>query len=273
MAFGPDGSLYVAESGPPGKVTVPLPVNFGGEGPIGRRAAIAKIAPSGGRARQWVTGLPNIGLYGGVEMLGAAAVAFHGGSALRGRGRAHDGVAEALAGRARREAPHGRRRRRVQQRPPAAAAERRRRPGRQPVRHGQLGKKLYISDGNYNRVLVADPLTGGLKILATFYPGPVTVGMAVAPDRKEIYVAQYGNAPYLPGSGYITAVTPERQGAEGGHGPDDADRHGLREGRDAVRPPVRREVRRRSTFATSPTPAVAAPDRQGRDEARRSSRT
>jgi len=33
--------------------------------------------------------------------------------------------------------------------------------------------------------------------------------MAVAPDQKEIYVAQYGNAPYLPGSGYITAVTPE----------------------------------------------------------------
>ena len=30
MAFGPDGSLYVAESGPPGNVTVPLPVNFGG---------------------------------------------------------------------------------------------------------------------------------------------------------------------------------------------------------------------------------------------------
>ena len=66
-----------------------------------------------------------------------------------------------------------------------------------------LGKKLYISDGNYNRVLEADPPTGGLRILATFYPGPVTVGMAVGPDSKEIYVAQYGNAPYLPGSGYI----------------------------------------------------------------------
>ena len=79
MVFGPDGSLYVAESGPPGNVKVPLPVNFGGSGPIGRRAAIAKIAPNGGRAEQWIGGLPNIGLYGGVEMLGAAAVAFHGG--------------------------------------------------------------------------------------------------------------------------------------------------------------------------------------------------
>ena len=26
MAFGPDGTLYVAESGPPGNVTVPLPL-------------------------------------------------------------------------------------------------------------------------------------------------------------------------------------------------------------------------------------------------------
>ena len=55
---------------------MPLPVNFGGEGPIGTRAAIAKIAPGGGRAQRWITGLPNIGLYGGVEMLGAAAVAY-----------------------------------------------------------------------------------------------------------------------------------------------------------------------------------------------------
>ena len=37
IVFGPDGTLYVAESGPPGDVTVPLPVNFGGSGPIGTR--------------------------------------------------------------------------------------------------------------------------------------------------------------------------------------------------------------------------------------------
>src|SRR3954468_13721293 len=76
MAFSPDGTLYVAESGPPGDVKVPLPTNFGGSGPIGTRAAVARIAPEGGKADQYITGLPNIGLYGGVEMLGAGSLAF-----------------------------------------------------------------------------------------------------------------------------------------------------------------------------------------------------
>ena len=35
FAFADDGTLYVAESGAPGDVMVPLPVNFGGQGPIG----------------------------------------------------------------------------------------------------------------------------------------------------------------------------------------------------------------------------------------------
>ena len=42
MAFF-DDSLYVAESGKPGKVDVPLPVNFGGKGPIGRNARVSRI--------------------------------------------------------------------------------------------------------------------------------------------------------------------------------------------------------------------------------------
>ena len=74
MTFDAAGILYVAESGPPGDVKVPLPVNFGGEGPIGTRASVSKIPPGGGAAQKFVTGLPNIGLYGGVEMLGAASV-------------------------------------------------------------------------------------------------------------------------------------------------------------------------------------------------------
>ena len=140
-------------------------------------------------------------------------------------------------------------------------------PGGNPYDLVSLGKKLYISDGNYNRVLEADPLTGGLRILATFYPGPVTVGMAAAPDQKELYVAQYGNAPYLPGSGYITAVTPEgkvRKAVTGLTTPIDM---AFGEGRDAVRPPVRREVRLEAPPLRRQH-RVAAPDRQGRDEAR-----
>src|SRR5437016_696090 len=79
MAFGPDGTLYVAESGTPGEVMVPLPVNFGGSGPIGTSARISRI-PMGGQRQDLVSGLPNVGLYGGIEMLGAAGVAFVGGS-------------------------------------------------------------------------------------------------------------------------------------------------------------------------------------------------
>jgi len=33
MAFTADGTLYIAESGKPGDVTVPLPVGFGRQGP------------------------------------------------------------------------------------------------------------------------------------------------------------------------------------------------------------------------------------------------
>ncbi len=72
MAF-LDGALYVAESGQPGTVDVPLPVNFGGKGPIGLNARVSRIDAEGRRS-DFVTGLPNIGLYGGVEMLGAASV-------------------------------------------------------------------------------------------------------------------------------------------------------------------------------------------------------
>jgi len=75
IVFGSDGTLYVAESGPPGDVKVPLPVNFGGSGPIGTRASVSKIPAAGGKAQKFVTGLPNIGLYGGAEHLDAAVEA------------------------------------------------------------------------------------------------------------------------------------------------------------------------------------------------------
>lgn len=207
--FGPDGTLYVAESGPPGNVTVPLPVNFGGKGPIGRRGAVAKVPPGGGRAEQWITGLPNIGLYGGVEMLGAAAVTFFGGR-LYEVAAGHMTVSPKLSwvgpGDELREVSDVGEFNNDHPPPPQNGDAV---PYGNPYDMVALGRKLYISDGNYNRVLEADPYTGALRILATFYPGPVTVGMTPSPDGKELYIAQYGNAPYLPGSGYITAVTPD----------------------------------------------------------------
>src|SRR5207245_10898837 len=60
--------------GKPGAVPVPLPANFGGSGPIGTTARLSRLGP-GGQREDVVTGLPNIGLYGGVEMLGASGLA------------------------------------------------------------------------------------------------------------------------------------------------------------------------------------------------------
>jgi len=206
MAFGTDGSLYVAESGPPGNVTVPLPVNFGGSGPIGTRGAVAKIRPGGGAAVPFVTGLPNIGLYGGVEMLGAADVIFSNGKMYE-VAAGHMTVSPKLSvvspqgklttlsniGKFNNDNP-----------PPPSNGDAV--PFGNPFAMVSVGDKIYITDGNYNRVLVADEHTGKLSILHQFAPDPTSTGLTVGPDGK-LYVAQYGTAPYLPGSGEIDTVT------------------------------------------------------------------
>jgi plastocyanin len=209
MAFGPDGTLYVAESGPPGNVTVPLPVNFGGHGPIGTRAAIAKVPPGGGRATPFVSHLPNIGLYGGLEMLGAAAVTyFHG--KLYEVAAGHMTVSPKLSevmpdGKLRTVADIGK----FNNDHPPPSDNGDAVPFGNPYDMVALGDHLFISDGNYNSIIEATPATGALKLLTTFHPDPTTVGLAVAPDGKKIYVAQYGNAPYIPGSGYLDTFTPD----------------------------------------------------------------
>jgi len=214
MAFDGAGFLYVAESGPPGEVKVPLPVNFGGEGPIGTRASVSRIPPGGGPAQKFVTGLPNIGLYGGVEMLGAASVTMLNGQ-LYEVAAGHMTVSPALSlvstgGKLTRVADVGKFN--DENPPPAVNADAV--PLGNPYDLVGLGDKLYISDGNYNRIIEATPATGKLRQLAEFLPGPVTVGMTIGPD-KNIYVAQYGNAPYLPGSARIDRVTPAGKVTEG----------------------------------------------------------
>lgn len=214
MAFGPDGTLYVAESGPPGDVKVPLPTNFGGSGPIGTRAAVARVAPKGGKAEQFITGLPNIGLYGGVEMLGAAAVTFMDGKMYE-VAAGHMTVSPQLSlvtdgklkhlvdiGKFNDEHP-----------PPEENGDAV--PMGNPFAMVPVDGKLYVSDGNYNKVMVIDPKTGSIRDLRTFRPGPVTTGLTVGPDGRTIYIAQYGNAPYLPGSGEIDTITPDNKWVKG----------------------------------------------------------
>jgi plastocyanin len=214
MAFGPDGTLYVAESGPPGNVTVPLPVNFGGKGPIGTRARVAKIPAGGGAAQAFVTGLPNIGLYGGVEMLGAASVTMFKGQ-LYEVAAGHMTVSPMLS----RVTPDGKLvgvadvgKFNTDNPPPKENGDAV--PLGNPYDMVAVGDHLFISDGNYNSIIEATPATGELRLLKYFRPDPTTVGLAVGPEG-DIYVAQYGNAPYLPGSGRIDRITPDGKVTQG----------------------------------------------------------
>jgi plastocyanin len=206
LAFTSDGTLYVSESGAPGEVMVPLPVNFGGEGPIGTNGRVSRISTDGVR-HDHVTGLPNIGLYGGVEMLGSTGVAvirddvYHvpAGhmtvSPLLTR-IAPDGTLVAIAdiGRFNDENPT----------PPSNGDAI---PMGNPYDLVAMDGNLYVTDGNYNRVIKVT-LDGEMTLFAQWEYSPVTVGAAAGPDGN-LYVAQFSPAPYNPGSGHIDMVTPD----------------------------------------------------------------
>lgn len=204
MAFGDDGTLYVAESGAPGEVMVPLPANFGGQGPIGMGGGIAKV-PLGGDREEFVTGLPNIGLYSGAEMLGVASVAVIDGQ-LYQVAAGHmtispfltkvmpDGTLEPVSdvGAFNDANP-----------PPPSNGDAV--PMGNPYDLVAMDGKLYITDGNYNRVITAT-VDGGLEMLVQWEDSPVTVGAAAGPDGN-LYVAQFAPAPYTPGTGVIDMVS------------------------------------------------------------------
>ncbi|MCI0438306.1 MAG: ScyD/ScyE family protein [Chloroflexi bacterium] len=212
MAFTPDGTLYVAESGRPGEVMVPLPVNFGGEGPIGTNGRVSRVRP-GGEREDFVTGLPNIGLYSGVEMLGAGSVAAlddqlyevaagHMTVSPTLSRVAADGSMEAVAdvGRFNLDNP-----------PPPSNGDAV--PMGNPYDLVALGGDLYITDGNFNRIIKAT--TGGsLSLLAQWENSPVTVGAAAGLDGN-LYVTQFSPAPYNPGTGRIDRVSPNGAVEEG----------------------------------------------------------
>ncbi|HYI16847.1 MAG TPA: ScyD/ScyE family protein [Thermomicrobiales bacterium] len=203
MAFADDGTLYVAESGAPGDVMVPLPVNFGGEGPIGNNARVSKIAP-GGEREDAITGLPNIGLYGGVEMLGAGSVTNLDGQ-LYEVAAGHMTISPELSrinledelepiadiGAFNKENP-----------PPPSNGDAV--PLGNPYDLVNAGGDLYITDGNFNRVLKVTP-EGEISIFAAWEASPVTVGATVGPDGS-VYVSQFSPAPYTPGSARIDKI-------------------------------------------------------------------
>lgn len=212
MAFGPDGTLYIAESGAPGDVMVPLPVNFGGEGPIGTNARISKVPP-GGQREDFVTGLPNIGLYGGIEMLGAGSVAEMDGQ-LYEIAAGHMTISPTLSrvtsdGKMETIADVGA----FNDLNPPPASNGDAVPRGNPYDMAALDGSLYFTDGNYNRVTRAG-LDGSLEIIAQWENSPVTVGIAAGPDGN-IYVSQFSPAPYTAGTGRIDRVTPDGEITEG----------------------------------------------------------
>ncbi|HUG14309.1 MAG TPA: ScyD/ScyE family protein [Thermomicrobiales bacterium] len=212
LAFTSDGTLYVSEAGAPGDVMVPLPVNFGGEGPIGTNGRVSRVTPDGVR-HDHVTGLPNIGLYGGVEMLGSTGVAvindvlYHvpAGhmtvSPMLSRIEA-DGTTTPISdvGAFNDDNPT----------PPSNGDAV---PMGNPYDLVALGGDLYITDGNYNRVIKAT-LDGGLSLFAQWEFSPVTVGAGAGPDGN-LYVAQFSPAPYNAGSGRVDMITPGGEITEG----------------------------------------------------------
>jgi len=203
MAFADDGTLYVAESGAPGDVMVPLPVNFGGEGPIGTNGRVSRIPPSGER-EDGITGLPNIGLYGGVEMLGA-------GSVTNMDGQLYEVAAGHMT-----VSPQLSRINADDKLEPIADLGEFNLNNPPPPSNGDavpLGNpydlvssdgNLYVTDGNFNRVLKVTP-EGEISIFAAWENSPVTVGGGVGPDGS-IYVTQFSPAPYIPGSGRIDRI-------------------------------------------------------------------
>jgi len=210
MAFF-DGALYVAEAGPPGHVMVPLSVNFGGRGPIGTNGRISRI-PSKGHREDFITGLPNIGLYGGGEMLGPTSLAMLDGK-LYEVAAGHMTVPPKLSrvetsGKLSPVVDIGEFNRRHPAEPSNGDAV----PQGNPYDMVALDGALYITDGNYNRVFKAVPGAEGkpwtITTVYTWENSPVTTGITAGPDGK-LYVCQFSPAPYHEGTGTIDWLTPD----------------------------------------------------------------
>jgi plastocyanin len=73
--------------------------------------------------------------------------------------------------------------------------------------------KLYITDGNYNRIHAVTP-GGEVSILHAFRADTVTTGITVGPDGN-LYVTQFSPEPYIGGTARVDRVTPGGQATEG----------------------------------------------------------
>lgn len=215
FTWGPDGSLYVTESGsPPAGYVMPAGPTSEDAPPVtNMNGRILRIAP-GGASTTVASGLPvTVGPMG--DTTGVTAVSFVGNTlyALISAGPVHghpgfpsglyrvesdgrvtlvaDTDAYALAN------------------PPAFLPEDEEISN--PYDMVALDGLLYATDGNHSVVWEINPTTGAIRYLADLSVGhPVLTGIAVGPDNS-LYVTELTAAPFAPRSATVRRIT--RQGA------------------------------------------------------------
>jgi plastocyanin len=215
FTWGPDGSLYVAESGtPPAGYTMPAGPAPEGLGPVtNMNGRILRIAPSGVRTTV-ASDLPvSVGPLG--DTIGVTAVSFVGSTlyALISAGPVHghpdfpsglyrvesngrvtlvaDTDAFALAN------------------PPAFIPEDDEISN--PYDMVVLDGMIYATDGNRSVVWEINPATGAIRYLTDLSVGhPVLTGIAAGPDGS-LYVTELTAVPFPPGAATVRRIT--RQGA------------------------------------------------------------
>lgn len=210
LKMGPDGMIYVAESGTGGdtKLTVD-----GAETMIGHTGRISKINPATGERTTVIDGLPSQASEEG-EAVGPADVAFIGSTLYYLQ--THGGAAYGFAG-----TPTGIYRVTATgdavlvadlgqwniDNPPAAITDGVQQDvevGGNPYSLNTRNSTFYVVDGNHNRLLKAT--TGGAITEVTEFPDhPVSTGLAFADDNNA-YVAYLGVGPFLPDAGQVVKV-------------------------------------------------------------------
>ena len=211
MVFAADGSLYVAESGKAGAVSVPAPDFLGGKVLVGNDSKISRITPD--RKRQdYAVGLPNAAIYGGAEVFGLSGIAIRDGRVYAVSGESFpaspalsqvskDGSADVIldVGKFNDENPPF---------PNNGDAI-----NGNPYDLVEYKGDFYITDGNFNRVLkvTAD---GHPSVFAKWDLQPVTTGATLGPDTN-LYVAQFGPMPFRPGTGRIDRIDMEGRITQG----------------------------------------------------------
>lgn len=212
LAMGPDGMLYVAESGSGG--TTPITVD-GGEGTIGNTGRISKIDPNTGARTTVADGLPSHASSEG-EAVGPADVAFIGSTLYYLQ--THAGEAYGFPG-----TPTGIYRvtatgdtvlvadlGQFNIDNPVDAITDGTQPdvevGGNPYSMQTRLSQFYVVDGNHNRLLRST--TGGAVSQVVEFPDhPVSTGIDITSDGT-IYVSYLGVGPFFPEDGKVVRVNP-----------------------------------------------------------------